>query len=89
MDKLSDKEISDLKDYLIGTHLSIDAGLEMLGINDCPTTDVIEDQLLDDDGIERCDNCGWWEASSAMEQMDCLTLCEECMDHIDENGYFS
>jgi hypothetical protein len=57
---ITDDQLREIAEYLVGTCESIDTGLEMVYLNpdDFDVTDV-EDAILDYN-VEMCPGCGWW-----------------------------
>lgn len=80
MIELTDKQISDLKKYLIDSPFSVKAALEDLEISIDFPIDLLEDQLIEKEEIERCFNCGcWYELSKLRQGKNGLKLCEDCI----------
>ncbi len=78
---LTDKQLSELSSYLIGTANSIDSGLAIIGIDESLDMTDIEDALLDKE-CELCRGCGWWHESSdlAADDDESTGLCEDCRE---------
>jgi len=87
MNNLSDVQREDLAADAQGTLLSEAQLLERSGLGD----DVGEDEVIEillDEGVERCPECGWWVHSWELVDEDGNeTVCENCrMGREDERG---
>jgi hypothetical protein len=73
---LTDEQLRQLAENLMGTTDSIETALEALGLDQCDfdVTDV-EDALLDYN-VELCPGCSWWFDSGELNDGE---GCDDCV----------
>lgn len=85
--RISDEQLVELKENLLGTCQTLTAGIEAVGLEDFPIEHV-EDRLLDDPGggaVELCPACEWWFHSHDLNEAESgRCVCDQCLE--DENA---
>ena len=78
---ITDDQLREIAEYLVGTCESIDTGLEMVDLNpdDFDITDV-EDAILDYN-VETCPGCGWWFEGGELNDGE---GCDDCIGEREE-----
>jgi hypothetical protein len=74
---LTDQQLDELANDLLGTADSIDTALERIGLDPADFDMIDVEDALIDWGTERCIYCGWWMESCALNEDG---VCEECVE---------
>jgi len=66
--KLSDTTVEEIRYYLLGTCNAVEAAMNAFDLEGDDVRDEIEDRLLDGNGIQVCETCGWWVEVGEMDE---------------------
>ena len=77
---LTDKQIEELADSLLGYSMSIEAALEKMGLDHVNFTDdcTIRQLRLFDSMIMTCELCSYWYRPEELCDNGCGDICREC-----------